>query len=122
MIRSLAVLMVLLLACCAADAQQTNVQIRFRALVQAVVPLSRFSGTVVPVHPDPRFALSLRIESATSGNPDFAKDSGVIFAIHSPTQLFAGEDPKGKTYEFKVRRSSEKGKVRYNGLDVLKKP
>ncbi len=120
MIRLLATLAMVLLACCAAEAQYTNA-IFFRAAVQDVVILSRFSGTVTPVAVDPMFALTVRIESVSPGVTNFAAGSVVTFAIHSPSRLFAGEDAKGKTYAFLLRCQTVKGNVRYSGLEVERK-
>jgi hypothetical protein len=121
MIRSLAILAITTFVCCAAEAQQTNDQIHLRATVQDVVMLSSFSGTVTPVHRDPLFALTVRLESVTPAVTNFAAGSVVTFAIHSPSRLFAGEDAKGKTYDFSVRRETENGKMRYFELEIRKK-
>ncbi len=121
MIRSLATLPIMMLACCVAETQHTNEQVSFRATVQDVVMLSSFSGAVIPVHVDPMFALTVRIESVASGITNFAAGSVVTFAIHSPSLLFAGEDTKGKTYDFWLSRRIENGKVRYSGLEIQRK-
>ena len=110
-----------MLACCAALAQHTNDEIYLRATVQDVVVISHFAGTLTPVDVDPRFALTVRIESATPGVTNFAAGSPVTFAIHSPSRLFAGEDAKGKSYDFLLRRQAEKGKVRYLDLEIRRK-
>jgi hypothetical protein len=120
MIRHLAILSVFWLACCGAEAQQTNDQIRLRATVQDVVALPGFAGTVIPVDADPNFALTMRIESVTPADTNFAAGSKVTFAIHSPSKLFMGEDAKGKTYDFSVRRMTEQGKTRYFQLEIRK--
>jgi len=52
-----------LLAFAAGQAQSTE-EIHIRANIKAIVMLSRFSGTVIPVDFDPRFALTLHIVSA----------------------------------------------------------
>src|SRR5262245_20051113 len=99
-----------------AQAQGANDVIRLRARVQSVVLLEDFSGVVIPVHFDPGFALTVRIESATPQVAGFASGSVVTFAIHSPSLLFAGEPTKGKTYDFVLHRKIENGKVRFFGL------
>lgn len=121
MIRSLAILAIAIFVCCEAEAQQTNDQIHLRATVQDVVILSSFSGTVTPVDIDPRFALTVRIESVTPAVTNFAAGSVVTFAIHSPARLFAEEDAKGKAYDFSVRRKTERGKMRFFELEIRKK-
>ena len=121
MIRSLAILAIATLVFCGAEAQQTNDSISLRATVQEVAMLSSFSGDVIPVDTDPRFALTLRIESVGPVVTNFAAGSVVSFAIHSPSRLFAGEDAKGKTFDFSVHHKTEKGKTRYFELAIRKK-
>jgi hypothetical protein len=99
-----------------AQAQNANDEIRLRATARSVVLLGDFSGVVIPVHFDPGFALTVRIESASPPVAGFAPGSVVTFAIHSPTLLFAGEPAKGKTYAFVLHRKIENGKVRFFGL------
>jgi hypothetical protein len=62
----------------------------------------------------------MRIESVTPAVTNFTAGSKVTFAIHSPTKLFAGEDAKGKTYDFSVRHTTEQGKTRYFQLEIRK--
>ena len=118
MIRSLAILAIATLVFCGAEAQQTNDSISLRATVKEVVMLSSFSGTVLPVDIDSRFALTLHIESVAPVVTNFAVDSVVSFAIHSPSRLFAGENAKDKTFDFSVRHKTEKGKTRYFELAI----
>ena len=120
MLRSLAILAVSLSACNACLAQSTNDEIHLRATVQAVVPLTSFSGKVTPVDVDPRFALVVRIESAVPAVANFTEGAVVTLAIHSPSLLFAGEPKKGKTYDFLLGRKIENGKVSFFGLRVRK--
>jgi len=100
------------------QAQSANDEIRLRATVQSVVLLGDFSGVVIPVHFDPRFALTVRIESASPPVAGFAPGSVVTFGIHSPTLLFAGEPAKGKTYDFVLHRKTESGRIRFFYLEV----
>jgi hypothetical protein len=118
MLRALAILFVSLAACTAGQAQKANDEIRLRATVQSVVQLADFSGAVIPVHFDPGFALTVRIESATPPVAGFASGSLVTFAIHSPSLLFVGEPTKGKTYDFVLDRKTESGKVRFSDLKL----
>ena len=96
MLRSLAILAISLSACAAGQAQSANDEIHLRATVQAVVPLSSFSGQVTPVDFDPKFALTVHVESAVPAVPNFTNGAVVTLAIHSPSLLFAEEPAKGK--------------------------
>ena len=99
------------------QAQNTNDEIHLRATVQSVVPLTSFSGQqVTPVDVDPRFALTVHVESVVPDVPNFPEGAVVTLVIHSPARLFAGEPTKGKTYNFSVRRTFENQKVRFLGL------
>jgi|SRR5450631_40605 len=116
MLRFLAILAMSLSACAAGQAQNTNDEIHLRASVQAVVPLTDFSGQVTPVDVDPRFALTVHIESAVPAVANFSAGAVVALAIHSPSLLFVGESPNGKTYDFALHRTMEGGKARFVGL------
>jgi len=120
MLRFLAILAMSLSACAVGQAQSANDEIRLRATVQAVVPLTNFSGGITLVGVDPRFALTVRIESTVPAVADFTEGAVVTFAIHSPSLLFAGEPTKGKTYDFSLRRKIENGRARFFGLRVRK--
>lgn len=104
--------------CTSVQAQTTADEIQLRATVKAVGLLADFPGKAIPVGFDPRFALTVRIESAVPATTDFKLGSVVTFAIHSPALLFAGEPKKGKTYEFSLRRKIEDGKSRFFDLRV----
>ena len=91
-----------------------------RATVQAIVPLTNFSGSVTPVAGDPRFALTVRIESIDPSITNFSAGTVATFAIHSPALLFGPKPAKGKTYDFVLTREIEDGKVRFSGLKALK--
>jgi hypothetical protein len=116
MLRTLAVLALSLAACNAGPAQDTHDEIYLRATVQAVVPLADFSGSVTPVGADPRFALTLRIDSVVPVVANFSDGTVVTLAIHSPSLVFAGEPTKGKTYDFSLGREIENGKTVFVGL------
>lgn len=119
MIRLLVMLAVSLLAC-AGQAQTTIDEIHMRATVQDVVLLTDFSGKVIPVDFDPRFVLTVRIESVGPTATNFSVGAVVAFAIHSPSLLIGEEAKKGKTYDFSVQRKIKHGKTRYFGLRVEK--
>ena len=116
MLRTLAVLALSLAACNAGQAQDTHDEIYLRATVQAIVPLADFSGSITPVGTDPRFALTLRIDSVVPVVANFSDGTVVTLAIHSPSLLFAGEPTKGQTYDFSLGRKIENGKTVFVGL------
>ena len=120
MLRSVAILAMSLCACIPAHPQSASDEVRLQATVQAVVQLTSFSGAITPVDLDPRFALTVRIESATPAITNFRAGRVVTLAIHSPALLFGGEPTKGKTYDFVLHRRIEDGKVRFYGLKVQK--
>lgn len=119
--RSLTILVTSFLASFAAEAQSTNDEIHLRAMVQDVVALTSFSGTVTPVDVDPKFALKVRIVSVDPAITNFTAGSVVTFAIHSPSKLFGGEVIQGKTHDISLRRKLEAGKVRFFDLELRKK-
>jgi hypothetical protein len=96
--------------------QCTGEQISLRAAVVAVVPLADFSGAVTPVDSDPRFALTMLVESAAPTVAEFHQGSVVTFAIHSPALLFGNREVPGKTYDFLLHRWFCGGKVKFSGL------
>jgi len=120
MIRSLAILAASLFACSASQAQKTTDEVHLRATAQDVVLLSHFSGEIAPVNFDPRFALTVRVESVIPATANFTPRAVVAFAIHSPSLLFDGEAVKGKTYDFSLMRMVDHGKTRFFGLRVEK--
>ena len=63
MTRLLITLAVSLLAGTTGQTKSTKNEIHLRATVQDVVPLADYSGKVTPVDSDPRFVLTVRIES-----------------------------------------------------------
>ena len=117
MLRSLTILSLSLVASAAGQAQSTE-EIHLRANMQAIVMLSHFSGTVTPVDFDPRYALTLKIESARPSVGRFREGAVVTLAIHSPSELFEVEPRKGKTYNFSLARTTEDGKVRFCCLQL----
>ena len=118
MLLSLACIAMSLSVCSAGQEQSTSKEIHLRATVRAVSPLASFSGTIIPVDFDPRFALTVRIESAAPANDNFTKGAVVTFAIHSPALLFCGQRANGKTYVFSLHHTIENGKVTFGGLAV----
>lgn len=119
-IRLFALLALGLWSCAAVRAQTTNEEIHLRAVVRDVIPLPSFSGKAIAVDVDPRFALTLRIESASPAVTNFAAGGEMTFAIHSPVKLFGGEAAKGKTFDFSLRRKTEHGREKYFDLKIQK--
>ena len=109
-----------LVAACAAQSRSTIDELHIRATVQDVVLLTHFSGKAIPVDFDPRFALTVRIESVSPAAGNFTVGAVVVFAIHSPSLLFGEEVKKEKTYDFSVQRAIEHEKTEYFGLKVEK--
>jgi len=91
-----------LVAAAAQQARSTIDKIHMRVTVQDVVLLTDFSGKVIPVDFDPRFAVTVRIESVGPAVTNFTVGAVVAFAIHSPSLLFGEEAKKGKTCDFSV--------------------
>jgi hypothetical protein len=102
------------------DPQNIIDEVHLRATVQAVVPLADFSGEITPVDFDPKFALTVHIESVVPAVTNFAAGSVATFAVHSPSLLFGGAATKGNTYEFSLQHKIEDGKIKFFGLKVVK--
>src|SRR5262249_31421985 len=85
-------------------------------------PLMDFSGKAKLVGPDPRFALTVRIESAAPAVADFAAGAVVTFGIHSPVKLFGGSPAKGETYNFVLHCRNEAGEASFTHLEVRRVP
>ena len=109
-------------ACHAAIAQTTNEEIHLQVEVQHTNFLSSFSGTVIPILSDARYALTVRILSAIPANTNFATNSVVTFAIHSPALLLGGAGVPGRIYDFSLERVVENGRVTHPSLALWKEP
>jgi len=116
--RIFTILIFLLLCGSCSLAQNSHDEIHMRATVQAVVPIASFSGQATSVDVDPRFALTVHVESVIPAVSSFREGTVVTLAIHSPTLLFAGEPARGKTYNFSVHRTLEGGNTKFLGLTV----
>ena len=102
------------------QAQNIKNEIHLRATVQGVVPLADYSGKVTPVDSDPRFVLTVRIESVAPAVGSFTVGAVVAFAIHSPALLFGEDATKGEKYDFSLKREIKQGKTRFFGLKAEK--
>ena len=92
--------------------------IKLRAKVMAIHQLEEVSGTVVPVDFDPRFALTLRIETVVPPVAELMPDAEVTFAIHSPALAFSGDPKRGTTYNLVLCRRIVNGKPKFFGFGV----
>jgi hypothetical protein len=91
-------------------------EVRFRATVVSIDYLSRYEGRAYIAHFDPLFALTLNIESTDPSNCQI-KLGRQVFAVHSPTYVFAligaSMDTRsvlhpelwGKPFDFTIRLS-----------------
>ncbi len=118
MLRMLLVLSIAFALSNLSQAQNAH-EIYLRATVEAIVPFADFSGSTIPVDPDPRFAMTLQIESVNPVVSSFPRGSAITFAIHSPSLLFAGEPTTGREYDFSLGRKVEDGKSIFAGLTVI---
>lgn len=108
--RLLALFAVLFFASCAAKGQgtstvTTNDTVRLRVTVLDVVPLRNFSGSLTPTGDiDPRFALTVRIDSCVPALTNLKPGTAETFAVRSPTLFLRGSTEKGKSYEIEMSR------------------
>ena len=115
---SLATLFITLWSYCAAVAQITNEEVRFRATVEDVRLLSRFPGTLTAVDADSKFAITVQIASAVPAMTNFTVGNFVTFGIHSPSMLFRWNATIGKAYDFTLHRKIEGGKATFLDLKI----
>src|SRR5690348_17324560 len=110
MIRLFVIFGLSLLVCNPGQTQSTKDEIHLRATVRDVVPLSDFSGKITPVDFDPRFALTVPIESVDPAVGNFPAGTVVAFAIHSPALGLETMPPKERrtTFPYNVRLSMAK--------------
>jgi len=99
--------------------QPSDEEFRLRVKIENVVMLTDFKGPAIPIGVDPRFALTLIVESVEPPREILKSGEVVTFAIHSPSLLFYGEVPTGKTCDFSLLRTTENGKTRLHGLRLL---
>jgi hypothetical protein len=83
----------------------TNDVVRLRVTVMDSVPLRSFHGSVTPISDvDPRFALTVRIDSCVPAVTNLKSGTVVTFAVHSPSLFLRGSAEKGKTHEITMPR------------------
>lgn len=90
----------------------------FIGTVKSVEPLGKRELSVIPVDFDPRFAVTVQIESVTSQEGPLEEGIEQVFAIHSPAQLFRAdiEEVIFKKYRFRVNWEKSGDKARFSAL------
>jgi hypothetical protein len=85
---------------------ETNKEIhKLRANVIEVEQLRQFKGPAQrTLTPDPRFVLTVRIESIAPPLAGYTNGNTMSFAIHSPALIGLDRASKGQTYDFVVSR------------------
>ena len=106
-----------------ADAAPQREKFRLRATVLDVVTMPSPVIAGLPrdymlVDFDAGFAVAMRVQSIIPPLANFTGGSTVTFAIHSPSALFGAENPKGKTYDFTLRRPQAGEKIPTWNLEV----
>ena len=101
--------------------QEKKMTMHFGGTVRKVEMLSQFSGQVIPVHFDPRWAVTVLIDSVEEQDAPLAAGTSVVFAIHSPAKLFAmdGEEAVGKSFDFEVDVTEKDGNLSYGLLKTV---
>jgi hypothetical protein len=108
--RLLAILAASLLSCSAAEAQITNIVsanevVRLHLTVLHVNSLCGFTGPLTPTSDlDPRYALTVRIDSTVPAITNLESGTAITFAVHSPALFLGGGAEKGKSYDISMPR------------------
>ena len=98
------------LSLCPAEAPSTNSVYtndvaRLRVTVVDSVLLSSFRGSLNRIGDlDPRFAVTLRIDSCVPALTNLQPGTVVTFEVHSPSQFLRGSARKGMTHEITLPR------------------
>ena len=104
-----------------ADAdQKQDIAVSFTGTVKDVEPLGNRALTAILVGVDPRFVLTVRVESVMGCGAPLQQDTDAIFAIHSPARLFLmeGKGIVGEQFSFRLRGSREGRETRYVFLEA----
>ena len=92
------------------DSVEANDVVRLNITVMNVVPLRSFSGTLTPTgHGDPRFALTVRIDSCLPVVTNLNSGTVVTFGVHSPSLFLGGSAEKGSTNVITMPRTKAEG-------------
>ncbi len=80
-------------------------RITFRAKVESVELLSKYTGTVIRVDRDPRYVMVVSVQDVDQQKVPIQAGRKKAFAIHSPAKLIGrDEQAVGKTYRFTITR------------------
>jgi hypothetical protein len=78
----------------------TNEVVRLKVTVMDVAPLGGFTGALTPTEDvDPRFALTVRIESTVPAITNLQTGTVVTFAVHSPSRFLSGRAGRGQVHD-----------------------
>jgi hypothetical protein len=95
--------------------------IHFTGNVEKVEMLGQGVCKAIPVGPDPRFAMTVGIESVEEKDAPLQAGTTVAFAIHSPAKMFFGADWKTIKGKFSFQADVEKtpeGELWYQWLQL----
>ena len=108
-----------------ADAGWTGKKtIHFTGNVEKVEMFDPSICKAIPVGPDPRFAMTVAVESVEEEDAPLQAGTTVTFAIHSPAKMFYGADWKTIKGRFSFQTDVEKtpeGEVWYHWLQLVPK-
>lgn len=92
--------------------------ITFTGTVKSIELLGKRELEVTPVDLDPKFAVTVHLESVTPPEAPIKEGADVVFAIHSPARLFRGGEGSviGKKYHFKVIWEQVNNRSRFSRL------
>jgi hypothetical protein len=79
---------------------------RFRGNVRSVESIVTRKGPVVPCDFDPRYAVTIAVESAPPDDMAVRAGQTHVFGIHSPSRTFGADSAVGKTLDLEVQWSS----------------
>lgn len=78
--------------------QMEHDEARFRGVVRAVEMIGERELSLWPVELDPRYAVTIEVETVASESSALAAAKREVFGIHSPSRMFGSEDPVGKSF------------------------
>ncbi len=101
-----------------------QVSITFIGTVTSVETLGARPVSVIPVDPDPRFAITIHIEEIAHRGSRFKAGTDQVFAVHSPAKLFGAGEPEmiGKKYRFKIVWNRARNESSFSNLTVSSIP
>jgi hypothetical protein len=98
----------------------TNDVVKLRVTVMDVVPLRGFTGPLTPTTDfDPRFALTVRIDSCRPAVTNLKSGTVVTLAAHSPSRFLGGSAEKGKVREITIPRKKAINLVSWGAAESL---